>query len=219
MIKINKFIFNSFAENTYVVWDESSRETMIVDPGCSESHEEKELGDFISSKGLKVKYLVNTHCHIDHIFGCSFVKDKYNVPFYAPEKDVPLIQHFDKQVEYMGLQVNSTPPLPDYYVTENLKIKLGVTEPVFLFTPGHTPGEYCIYFPDEKFCLTGDVLFNESIGRTDLWGGDYETLLTSIREKLLTLPEDTIIYCGHGDDSTIGREKNYNPFLAGLSIK
>ncbi len=218
MIKVKKFTFSSFAENTYLIWDESSKETMIVDPGCSNSYEEKELESFISSNKFSVKYLVNTHCHIDHIFGCAFVKEKYKVPYYAPENDLPLIEHFEKQTEFVEMEATAKPPLPDHYITENLKLKLGKTEPVFIFTPGHTPGEYCIYFPDDKFCITGDVLFQNSIGRTDLWGGDYATILQSIKTKLLTLPDDTIIYPGHGDESTIGEEKKYNPFLAELNL-
>ena len=218
MIKIKNFTFSAFAENTYVVWDESSKETMIVDPGCSDHYEEKELENFISSNNLKVKYLVNTHCHIDHIFGCRFVKEKYKVPYYAPENDLPLIENFEKQIEFVEIEIISKPPVPDHFVTEDLKLKLGETEPVFLFTPGHTPGEFCIYFKEEKFCITGDVLFQNSIGRTDLWAGDYNTLLESIKTKLLTLPDDTIIYPGHGDQSTIGDEKKYNPFLAEMNL-
>jgi len=218
MIKIKKFIFNSFAENTYLLWDESSKETMIVDPGCSDSYEEKGLENFISSNKLSIKYLVNTHCHIDHIFGCNFVKEKYKIPYYAPENDLPLIEHFDKQIEFLGIEVKTKPPKPDYFITKDLKLELGENEPVFLFTPGHTPGEYCIYFHEDKFCITGDVLFQNSIGRADLWGGDYDTLLQSIKTELLTLPDDTIIYPGHGDESTIGEEKKYNPFLVELNL-
>jgi glyoxylase-like metal-dependent hydrolase (beta-lactamase superfamily II) len=106
--------------------------------------------------------------------------------------------------------------LPDHFITEDLKLKLGETESLFLFTPGHTPGEFCIYYPDEKFCITGDVHFQNSIGRTDLWGGDYNTLLNSIKTTLLTLPDETIIYSGHGDESTIGEEKKINPFILEL---
>lgn len=216
MINVQKFTFNSFAENTYVVWDEKTKEALIVDPGCSDSCEEKELVDFISSNDLSIKYLFNTHCHIDHIFGCGFVKEKFKVPYYAPDKDIPLIEHIDKQAESVGVKVSIKPPLPDHFITEDLKIKLGAIEPVFLFTPGHSPGEYCIYFPTDKFCITGDVLFQNSVGRADLWGGDFNKLLESIRKKLLVLPDETIIYPGHGEESTIGEEKKYNPFLVEL---
>lgn len=217
MIKVKKFTFNPFDENTYVLWDEESKETLIIDPGCSDSYEERELVDFISSNNLSVKYLINTHCHIDHIFGCRFVKEKFEVPYYAPEKDIPLIKYVDKQAESVGLEeIKIKPPLPDHFITEDLKIKLGNTEPIFLFTPGHSPGEYCIYFPEDKFCITGDVLFQNSVGRADLWGGDYSILLKSVEDKLLVLPDETIIYPGHGEKSTIGEEKKYNPFLIDL---
>lgn len=213
MILVNKFIFNSFGENTYVVWDKFSRASMIIDPGCSDQNEERELENFILSKNLTIKYLLNTHCHIDHILGCSFVKEICKVPYYAPKEDIPLIEYYDKQAESCGITVSRQPPLPEYFITEDLKIKLGNCEPVFLFTPGHSPGEYCICFPRYKICFTGDVLFRNSIGRTDLWGGDYNILLHSIRNKLFNLPDDTKIYPGHGEDSTIGYEKKYNPFL------
>jgi len=216
MINVKKFTFNSFGENTYVLWDENSKETMIVDPGCSDSYEENELEKFISSNQLNIKYLVNTHCHIDHIFGCSYIKDKYKVPYYAPEKDVILIRNIDKQAESCGVEFSANPPLPDFFLTEDLKLKLGDSVPVFLFTPGHSPGGYCIYFPEDNFCITGDVLFQNSIGRYDLWGGSAEMLYNSIKTKLLILPDNTVIYPGHGDESTLVLEKKHNPFLTEL---
>ena len=216
MINVQRFTFNSFFENTYALWDDKSKEALIVDPGCSDSYEEKELENFITTKKLSVKYLINTHCHLDHIFGCRFIKEKYNVPYYAPEQDIPLLENPDKQGEYLGMEINIKTISPDYFIMEDLKISLGMSKPVFLFTPGHTPGEYCIYFPDSKFCLTGDVLFQNSIGRTDLWEGDPDTLMESIKLKLLTLPDETIIYPGHGDESTIGEEKKFNPFITEL---
>lgn len=212
MIQINKFTFNLFSENTYVLWDNLSKECAIVDPGCSDSSEENELENFIFEKSLTVKYLINTHCHIDHILGCEFVKNKFNPIYYAPELDIPLLQNSTMQASFVGMDF-SISILPDEYLSENKKLYLGKSESSFLFTPGHTPGEYCIYIPDIKSCITGDVLFNDSIGRTDLWGGNYDMLIKSINEKLLSLPDETIIYPGHGESSTIGREKKSNPFL------
>jgi hydroxyacylglutathione hydrolase len=215
LISVKKFTFNSFYENTYVVWDNDSKEAMVVDPGCSDSFEEKELERFINQNKLKLKYIVNTHCHIDHIFGVTFLKEKYKVPYYAPEKDVPLLQYVEKQAEAVGISFNKA-SLPDHFLTEDMELFLGNTKPAILFTPGHTPGEYCIYFPEDKFCITGDVLFLESIGRTDLWGGDYDTLIHSIKNKLFVLPDETKIYPGHGENSSIGNEKRNNPFLTGI---
>ena len=212
MIQIKKFTFNLFSENTFVLWDDESLESAIVDPGCSDSSEENELENFITDNNLKVKYLINTHCHIDHILGCEFVKNKYNPAYYAPELDIPLLQNAKMQAIFVGMNF-SISILPDEYLTENKNLYLGKSELSFLFTPGHTPGEFCIYINDIKSCISGDVLFYDSIGRTDLWGGNYDTLIKSINEKLLILPDDTKIYPGHGESSTISREKNLNPFL------
>ena len=212
MIQIHKFTFNLFSENTFVLWDDESKECAIVDPGCSERDEEKELESFIIHNNLKVKYLINTHCHIDHILGCEFVKQKFNPVYYAPELDIPLLQNANMQADMVGISF-SISLRPDEFLSEGKSLLIGTSELLFLFTPGHTPGEFCIYIPDIKTCITGDVLFFDSIGRTDLWGGNYETLIKSINEKLLTLPDETMIYPGHGESSFIGREKKFNPFL------
>ncbi len=212
MIQIQKFTFNLFSENTFVLSDDESKECAIVDPGCSDTAEEQILENFINDDNLKVKYLINTHCHIDHILGCEFVKNKFNPIYYAPELDIPLIQNANQQASFVGMKF-SISLLPDEYLSEDKKLLLGKSELRFIFTPGHTQGEFCIYIPDIESCITGDVLFNDSIGRTDLWGGKYDTLISGITQKLLTLPDDTKIYPGHGESSTIGREKKFNPFL------
>jgi len=212
LIQIQKFTFNLFSENTFVLWDDESKESAIVDPGCSDLSEEQELESFITDNKLKVKYLINTHCHIDHILGCEFVKKKYNPIYFAPELDLPLIENAKMQASFVGMDF-STSLKPDEFLYEETKLSLGRSELEFLFTPGHTPGEFCIYIPEINSCITGDVLFNESIGRTDLWGGNYDTLIESINNKLLTLPDETKIFPGHGESSTIGSEKKNNPFL------
>ncbi len=212
MIKIETFVFNLFSENTFVVWDEETKEAAVIDPGTSSLSEEELLEDFISKNDLKIKYLINTHCHIDHILGCNFVKEKYNPQFLIPEKDVPLLQNGKAQASAFGVDYKE-PPKPDGFITEEKELQLGETKIKFLFTPGHTPGEYCIYFEEDKICITGDVLFREGIGRTDLWGGDYNRLIRSIETKLFTLPGDVKIYPGHGEPSTINHEMKNNPFL------
>ncbi|MFO7446882.1 MAG: MBL fold metallo-hydrolase [Ignavibacteriaceae bacterium] len=212
MITIKKFIFNPFSENTYVIWDEETHEGIVVDPGCIDSFEEKELSDFIEEKGIEPKYLVITHCHIDHVLGIKFIKEKYNPIYLVPELDKSLLEFSDKQAAAFGIEFDN-PPMPDQYIDEYKKIYLGTSEITFLFTPGHSPGEHCLYFEKEKFCIAGDVLFHGGIGRTDLWGGDYDTLLKSIREKLFILPDDTVIYPGHGENTRIGIEKRENPFV------
>ncbi len=199
-------------ENTYVVWDEQSYEAAIVDPGMNDESEESEITSFIGENSLDIKYLINTHCHIDHILGCRFVKDKYNPLYYIPEKDLPLYNSADKQAEMFDITMDKLPKI-DKYLTEDENIYLGDQEIQCLFTPGHSPGEFCLLVKESNFCITGDVLFRESIGRTDLYGGDYNTLIDSIKTKLFTLPDDIVIYPGHGDESTIGYEKLHNPFL------
>lgn len=212
MLKLHKFTFNPFQENTYLIWDEDTKESMLIDPGCSNEIEENELDSFISNNSLIIKYLINTHCHIDHVLGNKFVKDKYNSNFYASELDIPLLENLVEQAKMFGLSINPS-PLPDSYINEQLKLMIGNSEANFLFTPGHTPGEYCIIFEKDNICISGDVLFLEGIGRTDLWGGDYETLLKSIKNKLFNLKNELLVYPGHGDKTTIGYEKLNNPFL------
>jgi glyoxylase-like metal-dependent hydrolase (beta-lactamase superfamily II) len=216
MLVVKSFVYNMFSENTFVIWDEASKESAIIDPGCSTEDEEQKLDKYVSENKLIVKYLINTHCHIDHILGCKFVKEKYNPDFYAPEKDLPFIKRAEVQAAAFGLDIDN-PPLPDKFLSEDLSLNLGKSILYFLFTPGHTTGEYCIYFKKEAICVTGDVLFKNSIGRTDLWGGDYNTLISSIEHKLFTLPDNVIIYPGHGESSKIGVEKRENPFLNELN--
>ncbi len=212
MVKIKKFIFNPFNENTFIVWDDHTKECAVIDPGCSDEVEENELSEFIRNNNLIPKYLINTHCHLDHIWGCRFVKKKYNPEYLIPEDDLILLKNAGSQADMYNVQFNE-PPSPDNFLSEKLSLSLGESDMKLLFTPGHTPGEFCLYFPNENFCVVGDVLFKDSIGRTDLWGGDYHTLIDSITSKLLSLDDDVVIYPGHGEESTIGREKTMNPFL------
>lgn len=211
-MQIKKFTFNPFLENTYLVWDKSTLEAAIIDPGMSETKEEQEFTSFVKEKSLNLKYQINTHCHIDHILGCNFVKENYDTICIIPEKDLPLYENMNMQAEMVGINLTS-PPGPDKFLTESDNIYVGEQEIQCLFTPGHSPGEFCLLVKEDNFCLTGDVLFKESIGRTDLYGGDYNTLINSIKTKLFTLPDDLVIHPGHGDESTIGYEKLHNPFL------
>ncbi len=194
-MKIKKFTFNPFMENTFVVWDEQSHEAAVVDPGMNDEQEEREFKSFIEENSLDIKYLINTHCHIDHILGCRFVKEKYNPVYYIPEKDLPLYDNADKQAEMFGVTLGKLPKI-DKYLTEDERIILGNESFSNLFTPGHTPGEFSLYFDESKFCITGDVLFREGIGRTDLYGGDYKTLIESIKFKLFSLPDDILFILG-----------------------
>ena len=212
MVQVKSFTFNFFNENTFVLWDDETKESAIIDPGVYSSDEQKTLTDFITNQKLNIKFLINTHCHIDHILGCKFVKEKFNPVYYAPEKDILLLENSVMQAQMFDINFEE-PPSPDKLINDETELFLGDSKIVFLFTPGHTPGEYCLYLEKEKICITGDVLFKEGIGRTDLWGGDYDALINSIENKLFSLPDDVKIYPGHGDESTIGYEKQYNPFL------
>jgi hydroxyacylglutathione hydrolase len=210
-MKIKKFVFSIFAENTFIAWDELSKEAMIIDPGTSLQEEENEVRNFIIEESLNIKYLLNTHCHIDHIFGNAFIKNTYNTSFLAPAGDIFLLDLMVDHAEDFGVTMRPSPK-PDEVMTESMILNIGDIKVKLISTPGHSPDGYCIYFENEKICFTGDTLFNEGIGRTDLWGGDYDTLIASIQQKLFVLPEDVKIYPGHGDASTIGYEKNNSPF-------
>ncbi len=215
MLQIQSFEFNPFNENTYLIWDDETKIAAVIDPGCFDDYEQSELKNFIDENNLIPTLLLNTHCHIDHVLGVSFVKQNYDVRYLIPEKDLPLHMNAVSQGQMFGFELEELPN-PDEFITEDKIIKIGTEELTPLFTPGHTPGEYCFYSKKHKICFTGDVLFHQSIGRTDLWGGDYDTLITSIQTKLLTLPDDTRIFPGHGIASTIGIEKKQNPFLTNV---
>lgn len=212
MLKTQRFVFSPFYENTYVIWDSETSDGAIIDPGCYDAKEREVLADYVEKNKINLRYLINTHCHIDHIFGNDFIKKKYNLVFMAPEKDVFLLDLMIDTAKNYG--VDFTPsPQPDALISEETEIQLGNLLGKFIYTPGHTPGEYCLFFEAAKVCFTGDVLFNGGIGRTDLWGGNYETLIESIRTKLFVLPSDTIVFPGHESSTSIGEEIKYNSFL------
>ena len=210
-MKIQKFTFNYFGENTYVLYDETG-ECIIIDPGCSNSNEENSLSDFIEKNKLKPILLLNTHCHIDHILGNAFVKNKYQIPLYINQYEEPVLKAGTSISQAYGI-VYSPSPLPDKFIDENDKINFGNSEFDIAFTPGHSPGSLCFINHDYRKIIGGDVLFNGSIGRTDLPGGDFQTLENSIINKLYTMPDEYVVYCGHGEETTIGFEKYNNPFV------
>lgn len=212
MLKIKRFTFNPFAENSYILFDETTKEAAIIDPGCYDGSEKKAIDEFIVNEDITLKYLFNTHCHLDHIFGICYIKSNYAPVYYAPEEDLPLLKQASQQAIMFGMEIREI-CLPDKYINPALSLKLGNSTLGFLFTPGHSPGGYCIYFQNENMCVTGDTLFEGSIGRTDLPGGNHEQLLKSIKENLFVLPDETVIYPGHGEASTIGIEKKSNPFF------
>jgi len=211
MLAIKSFTFNPFQENTYIIYDEN-KNTIVIDPGCYTPLEKQELADFIESNQLVLIRLINTHCHIDHVLGNPFVCKKYGLLPEFHEIDLPLLRAVENYGQMWGIQ-SQTQPEPENFLKEGEKIIIGEDVLDIVFTPGHAPGEISLICHAQKFVIAGDVLFRESIGRTDLPGGDMHTLLKSIREELFTLPDDFTVYSGHGPNTTIGHEKRHNPFL------
>jgi glyoxylase-like metal-dependent hydrolase (beta-lactamase superfamily II) len=211
MLQVKTFAFNPLQENTFVLYNENL-DCCVIDPGCYFNNEKERLKDFIEQQKLSPKYLLNTHCHLDHVFGNKFVHDNWQLPLYLNEKEVPLLERAPVSGTYYNLPFDNYSG-PMHFLTEGDTIKLGNDELKVLFTPGHAPGHICFYCEKQEFIIAGDVLFKLSIGRTDLPGGDYETLINSIREKLFTLPDSVKVYPGHGEATTIGFEKRNNPFL------
>ncbi|KAA9333820.1 MBL fold metallo-hydrolase [Adhaeribacter soli] len=203
--------FNPFAENTYLLHDET-KECVVVDPGCYDAAEKATLQKFISDNGLKVVKLLNTHCHIDHVLGNKFVADTYGVGLEMHEADLPTLRAIPAYAPSYGF-VNYEEQLPAAFLIENDTVTFGNTELKVIFAPGHAPGHVVFYDEQGKHLIGGDVLFHQSIGRTDLPGGDFDTLISSIKTKLFVLPEDVTVYPGHGPSTTIGFEKKNNPFL------
>ncbi len=211
MITIKTFVFNSFQENTYVLSDETNS-CIIIDPGMVSIDEEKEITEYISNHKFIPEALINTHCHVDHVFGCSRIKKLFNIPFSAHESEMIIIEGAKSFAEFFGMSIEQ-PPLPDKNISEKDKVSFGNSKLEIIHVPGHSPGSLVFYSKNDNFAITGDVLFRGSIGRTDLPGGDYGLLIDGIKSKLLSLPRETKIYPGHGPSSTIGHEYDTNPFL------
>ena len=211
MIQIKSFTFNPFSENMYLVFDEN-KETIVFDPGCYTTNEKKILKKFIEDNNLIIKRLINTHCHLDHIFGNIFVMENYNVEVECHVKELPVLARASVAGDLYGVP---TPPqpTPSAFIEDDAIIEVGEMSFRAIFAPGHSPGSLCFYNEKEQFLIGGDVLFHGSIGRTDLPGGSHNQLLESIEKRLMVLPENVKVYSGHGVVTTIGFEKYNNPFL------
>ncbi len=211
-MEIFRFSFSPIEVNTYILVDQSG-ECAIIDCGCYTPDECHELAEFIKKKNLNPVLLLNTHCHLDHIFGNKFVLDKYNLKTYCSEFDE---KNRNKSVQHamlFGLKMDD-PPEPGGFITDNQVITFGTIEIVALQVPGHSPGSLA-FFNEKRGCVfTGDALFAGSIGRTDLLDGDYDTLINSIKNKLFVLPPSTVVYPGHGNETTIEREIKSNPYFS-----
>ncbi len=211
MLQIQAFTFSPIEENTYVLFNEMNQ-CIVADPGCYFDEEKEELKNFIQTKGLTPIALLNTHCHLDHVFGNKFVSEKYGLKLQLHEREKPVLAYAPTS----GLMYNM--PFDNYQgdlimLKEGDVIKVGTDELVCLETPGHSPGSLCFYCAAQNFVIGGDVLFQRSIGRTDLPLGNHQELINSIRKKLFVLPPQTIVYPGHGPATTIAEEIKDNPFL------
>ena len=212
-LQLKGFEVNLFGEITYVVWDDVTREAAVVDAGMSNDAECKVIDDYISSNELIVKYLLNTHIHLDHVFGVEHMVRRYGVELSASMADEPLAVRVKQQAVMFHLLFTPSDVEIVHPLEGGDKLTLGDVELCVIDVPGHTPGGLAFYCPDGHMVLTGDSLFQGSIGRTDLPGGDYAQLIKSVTDNLLILPPETDVYPGHGPATTIGRERTYNPYL------
>jgi hydroxyacylglutathione hydrolase len=218
MLSVKSFIFSPVQENTYVLYNEE-KQCCIIDPGCYFDNEKKELKDFIEKTGLTPVLLLNTHCHLDHVFGNKFVYDTWGLSLHLHPKEKTLLDFAPTSGDMWQLPFeNYSGPL--IYKDEKDTLKMDDDELSILFMPGHSPGSIGFYCAAQQFIIGGDVLFNGSIGRTDLPGGDFKTLANSIQTQLFTLPDETKVYSGHGPVTTVGFEKMNNPYvgLHGASV-
>jgi len=211
MIKTETFTFNDFQVNTYVLYSESG-DCLVIDPAFYGPEEQQQLMQFIKEKQLTVTGQANTHCHVDHILGIRFLQENYGVPFRAHPDELPVVRHTHVMADMFGWTMDPIDTI-DEPVREGESLQLGDRELQVLPVPGHSPGSIAFYAPKEGFVITGDALFLNSIGRTDLPGGDHDTLIHSIRTRLMILPPETVVFPGHGPSTTIGFEKENNPFL------
>ena len=210
-MNLKNFVFNPFQENTYVVWDDAFN-CAIIDPGCADEHERKELVSFIEDSHLKPVKLLNTHCHADHVLGNRFVAEKYDLELEMHEGDLPMLNAVPSYGASYGFD---TGPMvePGVFLEDGDEIAVGSVALEVIHTPGHSPGGICFYHAPTAQVIVGDALFYGSIGRSDLPGGDHAQLIQAIKARLLTLPDDTRVHPGHGPATDIGFEKANNPFL------
>ncbi len=211
MIQVKTYAFNPFQENTYVIYDETQK-CIILDPGCYFSEEQKELTDFIAENGLQPEYIVHSHGHVDHILGSNYLRNYYNIQSIMHKDDLEVLRKSKDFGEMIGIEIDQ-PTDPEILIKEGEEISFGNTSFDVLHLPGHSPGSIGLYNEKEQVIFAGDVLFRRGIGRTDLMGGDHATLIRNIKDKLLSMNDDTVVYPGHGDTTTIKEEKAENPLL------
>ena len=212
MLNVKKFTFNPFSENTYVVTDEF-KNAVIIDPGCYYKAEQNELDSYVLKNNLKLKSILHTHSHLDHMFGTAYLADKYNLDLWICKEDLVTYQSYEKVCEVYGVPITFSPnPTPKFFDLKQL-IQIEGIKFEILFVPGHSPGHVAFYNKENNFLINGDCLFENSIGRTDLPGGNHQQLIDSIKNEIFILPDETLVYCGHGNETTIKAEKSSNPFI------
>ncbi len=211
MLNVHFFTFNAFQENTYII-SNHKKECWIVDPGMYEQRETDGFISFIEKQGFTPQAIINTHAHLDHIFGVQAMVDKFHIPFNIHRLEQPVLDRGRETAAMFGFSFNNLPVVTNY-IDHATPLQLGEDTVQVFLTPGHSPGSVSFYYEPGNWVIAGDVLFLGSIGRTDLPGGDFDTLISSIRTHLFTLPDNTTVLSGHGDSTTIGDEKRDNPFL------
>lgn len=212
MVFVESFVFNMFYENTFVVYDDSKK-CAVIDPGCHSQAERERLKNFIIRKGLEPVLLLNTHCHVDHVFGNRFVAETWKLKLAIPDGEQQVLESLPMVAQMYAIPNVQQSPDPEILFKENDIFSFGNSTMKVISAPGHSPAGACFYFESEQILIAGDVLFEDSIGRTDLPGGDYDTLISNIKNKLLVLPDEVKVFCGHGNSTSIGRERKHNPFL------
>ena len=211
MITIQGFCFSAFQENTYVLYNEL-KEAIIIDPGCYTRIEEKILSDFIRKENLKPTLLLNTHCHLDHVFGNNYVSETYGLTAHIHPNEQIVLDRLPEAAAKWGAPTEAYKG-PIQYIQEGEIIPLGNDAFKVLLTPGHSPGSVCFYHVEQDFMIGGDLIFKDGVGRTDLPGANPQDLIKSIREQIFPLPDSLTIYSGHGPVTTWGREKEHNPYI------
>lgn len=213
MIKVKVFAVNAFREATYLVYDNTG-EGVVIDCGLSTQNECSRFNEFVKKNNIKIVKLINTHCHVDHVVGVGYIKEKYGVDFYTSKKDGSMVEQFQQFADMYGIEVPN-PPIAkiDVDINDGDIITFGDSQLKVIATPGHTKGGVVLLHEPSGSLFTGDTLFKGSIGRTDLPGGDYQELMTSILEKIVPIGKDITIYPGHGDHSTLAEELTHNPFI------
>jgi glyoxylase-like metal-dependent hydrolase (beta-lactamase superfamily II) len=212
MADVIQLTFNAFQENTYIVYD-ATKACIIIDPGCNSDEEREKLVKEIKRLDLRPERLINTHCHIDHVFGNRFVADTFGLQLEIHEGELLVLETAPQVAALYNIPYKSQSPLPGMFITDNQVISFGQTQLEAIFTPGHSPASLSFFCAADAFLIAGDVLFFESIGRTDLPGGDHQRLLDSIHTRLLPLGDEVTVWPGHGQKTVIGYEKRHNPFL------